>query len=451
MKYPKLWNGASPVGEALVRALQKSNTPYLSAHTADGVQANKMQGRSEVFVEPGGGGFIFQPARTNGNTITYLGSSDLRLQFKPYTFGHSAKTIPIYQVGSSSNPKYGQVDWQGAHPGEVLSWNAWTWMGPPRWRYDPYTESRADRWFYDVMRSTYTFVMVNNFTDRTFLGYGREFTTPTLRYQCVGSGTKVYKNRHVWRELAEDQRLSNRDFIQGAVISSYDNRSGCFVFLREVDNTDSAYSDGDFIRAGWLNPDGTFDETHRFDASWAVAKTVQGWYFNRSGTRGVCVFEGCEVLEFTHERGFRLIESWIKWKDPYHPFKNSFMLGRDFFGDEVLKLDIMPNPFPYMEFVGHTVKKGADGIYKAVDWRIPQLKWDWQPDGDDWVWPHFASRAIAADLRAGILVVIEGTYSKQEGAWEQPYLSSTYKPIVLGADLVVYQHGVELVRKTIPM
>lgn len=48
MKYPKLWDGASPVGEALVRALQRTGAPWLRASTADGVIAGKMARLSEV-------------------------------------------------------------------------------------------------------------------------------------------------------------------------------------------------------------------------------------------------------------------------------------------------------------------------------------------------------------------------------------------------------------------
>lgn len=48
MKYPKLWNGSSPVGEALARHLNKLNPPWLSAIAGD-VIANKQGRRSEVF------------------------------------------------------------------------------------------------------------------------------------------------------------------------------------------------------------------------------------------------------------------------------------------------------------------------------------------------------------------------------------------------------------------
>ena len=47
MKYPKLWNGASPLGEALVRALNKSDVPFLSAY-AGGITASKSGNYREV-------------------------------------------------------------------------------------------------------------------------------------------------------------------------------------------------------------------------------------------------------------------------------------------------------------------------------------------------------------------------------------------------------------------
>lgn len=48
MKYPKLWNGPSAVGEALVRALQRVGTPWLTTIAGD-VVANKQGKFSEVF------------------------------------------------------------------------------------------------------------------------------------------------------------------------------------------------------------------------------------------------------------------------------------------------------------------------------------------------------------------------------------------------------------------
>lgn len=48
MKYPKLWNGPSPVGEALVRSLQRAGGPFQRASTAEGVHAASQGGYNEV-------------------------------------------------------------------------------------------------------------------------------------------------------------------------------------------------------------------------------------------------------------------------------------------------------------------------------------------------------------------------------------------------------------------
>lgn len=48
MKYPKLWDGPSPVGEAMVRALQQTDAPFLTTIAPDGTIAKKMGALSEV-------------------------------------------------------------------------------------------------------------------------------------------------------------------------------------------------------------------------------------------------------------------------------------------------------------------------------------------------------------------------------------------------------------------
>lgn len=468
VKYPKLWNGASPVGEALVRALQKSSVPYLSSRTGDGVEANKMQWRSEVFVDQGAGGFLSQPARTDGNNIYYIGSSELRLQFKPKMLGRLPKAMPIYVVDGVKSPKYGAVDWQGARPDQVISWDAWSWMGIADKRTNA-PSGRTDKFFYDVMHSVVYFLQTNNFFIATSKGDARNFITPTLRYQCVGEGTTVYKNRRIWRKLLDSERLSDKEFIQGAAISSSNDRSGCFIFLRETNSADNGTHDGSIIRAGWLNADGTFDETSRFESN-SIGNTVQGWYFNQKANRAICVFLGCEVLEFTHENGFRMIEEWgERWSpygEPEHPLYNSFMMGRDFFKDEIVKLDIEPAPHPNADFVGRTVKKDAQGNYSPVEWRIPQRRWTQEAleifasgaPSDKEPHPNFVSRAIGADLRTGMLLCIEATYHPWHGDYQVDWnyeegtgIAGAGKPVVLSADFVAYEHGVEVLRKTIPM
>lgn len=67
MKYPKLWNGNSAVGEALVRQLQTTGAPYIRSSTADGVQARAMNGLYEVMQsdEPPIFEYITLPADAN--------------------------------------------------------------------------------------------------------------------------------------------------------------------------------------------------------------------------------------------------------------------------------------------------------------------------------------------------------------------------------------------------
>ena len=51
MKYPKLWDGPSPVGEAMVRALKSVDAPFLTASDGQGTVARTKNGFSEVTIE----------------------------------------------------------------------------------------------------------------------------------------------------------------------------------------------------------------------------------------------------------------------------------------------------------------------------------------------------------------------------------------------------------------
>lgn len=51
MKRPKLWDGPSPVGEALERALQKLDVPFLSTSDGQGTTVRKKIGYSEITIE----------------------------------------------------------------------------------------------------------------------------------------------------------------------------------------------------------------------------------------------------------------------------------------------------------------------------------------------------------------------------------------------------------------
>ena len=439
MKYPKLWNGASPVGEALVRALQRSNAPYLSSATADGITANKMGGRSEVFQSGGEGGFISRPTwGTYTSPQFYATGSGPFAQFKPIIKQGMSRAIPVYQARFGKAPNYGTVDWQGNGPDKVLSWHAASWVGLPQFRYD-FNNMRIARSFYDTTRSNVFFLQPPNFADSTWEGRLRNFDTPTIRYQCVGNGLQVYRNMRLWRELREDQRLSEYEYIQGATITSHNDVSGCFVILREVNipSFNGTTADRTF-RAGWLSSEGVFQETHRYDQGFAYP-SAQCWYFNKTGSRAVSVDGNGECLQFSHETGFSVIEPWVN--------NDNFTLGRDLSNDQLLSLDRMATPHPNYDFVGKTLVKDVNGAYQLTEWTVPAMRWD--SNGTNW--PHFTARALGADLRSGTLVVIEHAFSPAQGEYSVPFEISagTNKPVALSAALVIYQHGTEVARQPI--
>lgn len=80
MKYPKLWNGPSPVGEALVRALQRVRSPWLSSRSG-GTVSNTLGGRSEVF--HGNPPRYYAYHNTPGGKGVLRGSVDYRAPFTP--------------------------------------------------------------------------------------------------------------------------------------------------------------------------------------------------------------------------------------------------------------------------------------------------------------------------------------------------------------------------------
>lgn len=80
MKYPKLWNGDSAVGEALVRALQRNGCKHLSAETSDGVRANTQGRFSEV--KQGGEYRYYTYDIETGRSPVLRGSWDYRTPFR---------------------------------------------------------------------------------------------------------------------------------------------------------------------------------------------------------------------------------------------------------------------------------------------------------------------------------------------------------------------------------
>lgn len=99
MKYPKVWGGPNPVGEALVRGLQMTGQPFLSAQTADGTWAGAMNGFYEVRGEPPETSrLVFEPVE-----LTPQGASGL--VYPSYnTYGR-----PFSDAGGAVNPPLGTV------------------------------------------------------------------------------------------------------------------------------------------------------------------------------------------------------------------------------------------------------------------------------------------------------------------------------------------------------
>lgn len=79
MKYPKLWDGPSPIGEALVRALQRTGSPFLSAEAGD-VRAGTMGKFSEV-TQGVDAGFLSIGYRGSAPPYRVAGSGHVRHPF----------------------------------------------------------------------------------------------------------------------------------------------------------------------------------------------------------------------------------------------------------------------------------------------------------------------------------------------------------------------------------
>lgn len=133
MKYPKLWNGPSPVGEALVRALQRTGgSPFQTSLTADGITAGTMNKLSEVkqgkevvesgyAFKQGNGDWPYEGEVPLGNT----GFS--RLKKLPYIRAVKAdEASRKYSYTPVANDKYGEGCWHGTRADRVLSWRAGT-------------------------------------------------------------------------------------------------------------------------------------------------------------------------------------------------------------------------------------------------------------------------------------------------------------------------------------
>lgn len=101
MKYPKLWDGPSPVGEALSRALQKTDVPYLSATDGQGMWVYKKIGLIEVMKST-------TDAEVEHMGWFCVGYEDGRGTTNFTVMGSSTGSGTFKRVGEVSNPAFWQ-------------------------------------------------------------------------------------------------------------------------------------------------------------------------------------------------------------------------------------------------------------------------------------------------------------------------------------------------------
>lgn len=173
MKYPKLWNGTSPLGEALVRSLQRVRSPFLSAKAGD-VHANKMGGRSEVFqgddiglMTLGALGgippstsirpvLLLGPYRIAGTrnprlsfkTLGTLSDPDLRINNRAGYIGGGKLALWERETATLLQTRDGQV-FRQLFSGIELNSLANFWFPPGAWAGDP------QQWHYGASGSVY--------------------------------------------------------------------------------------------------------------------------------------------------------------------------------------------------------------------------------------------------------------------------------------------------------
>lgn len=293
-KRPKLWNGPHALGEGLVRGLELTGSPYLSASTGDGVYAGVMHGKGEVKFkqEKLVGGFISRPQSGALLTPVFWGKpfkdgagtdinpplgteagEDPHALFRA-TYDKTTKTAGNpYVVRRGQPDKYGTVDWQGKTPKNVLSWDAMSWIGPV-----------ASRWEYGY---------VNPQGGAASATDGAARRVPVMRYQCVGVGTSVYRNL--------DTYLTAPEVVHGAAIVKSIGTKKCIVAI----GTDAA------VKIGFLDAEGEFTQISAHNRLTTQHFMTQGWYFNSSGDRAVCMYSSGSasyVVEFALGEGETLAE-----------------------------------------------------------------------------------------------------------------------------------------------
>lgn len=275
---PKLWNGPNAMGEGLVRGLELTDSPFLSAHTADGVYAGVMDGKGEVKVQQEQylGGFVCRPQSLVTPSELFWGKpfvdefdvpinpplgtdygDDPQALIRTAYDSKTKRARAKYRVKRGQTDQYGHVDWQGKKPKrDVISWRAQSW-NRMSW---PVDGGVAPTKIYDFSAAT----------------------NSVQRHWCQGISTSIY---------TKFTTITAPGTVQGAAYAVLNNNRKLVAITGSHTSVEFKYMDVDT---------GIWEPTVASYTAPTAYVAVQCWYFNRDGTKAACVYVnsyGTKVVE----------------------------------------------------------------------------------------------------------------------------------------------------------
>ncbi|NMG71851.1 hypothetical protein [Parazoarcus communis] len=330
-KRPKLWNGPHALGEGLVRGLELTGAPYLSARAGD-VYAGVMQGKGEVkFGEEKAGDIIFTPVTgvlSTGNLETDqvgyaapyvdeegaainppLGTETLNP--KQYSFYNQEPPLNAWVAkvrGKSTRLErehtrlYGGRTWFGRRRKRVLSWSG------PSSRFDHPTVSSIAGWgIAPSALVTVRSILYDSSADE----YLR-----TWRYASFPDVLVFEDERVVFDAL--EAGLATATTIPATPVLTYSRAvMGAAIYegkLRVVMGTGRRQATHTFtFYEAPLTGVGVADYTELTEiASYSSAHTMMSdWYFDAKGENAVCTFDTGEAYSVVRFNGlsFEVVQS----------------------------------------------------------------------------------------------------------------------------------------------
>lgn len=319
---PKLWNGPNAMGEALVRGLRFTASPYLSSETADGVTAGVMDGKGEVkFGDKEETELVFTPLRSNNTDTTQFNyaapfTDEFGVEINPplgtlysdtrhYPDGTTRKPTWMYissSEGSGTISKahkrvYGCRNWIGKKKSYTLSWagpstrslniTAFSQcvlggtVGYPtdtlvtRRLSEQIGEWDVTNWVYNDFPDIYVFSKFNVAFNAVDAGLSALTTVNGKEtHTFVVAGAAMFKGEDGWvmRVVLVNSHAG------GATHKLYE-----FPTTRGADNqiVVSSYDDPVLLGA-YTSPVGAYQ--------------VSDWYFSRDGAAAVCTFNAGEIV-----------------------------------------------------------------------------------------------------------------------------------------------------------